>query len=266
MFEGVLQKMDSEWLFPIRYYLRLDGDFLIVNSLIGKQISITHTGYQCLNCALEEPIYRQGFCKNCFFTSAKVGDWIIHPQLSKAHLDIEDRDLEYEKQVQLKPHIVYFSNTGNVKVGVTRKTQTPTRWIDQGAVQALPIVEVPNRYLAGITEVALKPFISDKTSWKQMLSNVESVDLEAVKHRLKEHLPQQVLSYVLTSEDTRQFVYPVDTYPESIQRLNLNQTPHYKGVLSGIKGQYLLFSDGTVLNIRSFEGYRVRIEINEVIL
>ncbi len=95
----------------------------------------------------------------------------MKPELSTAHLDIEDRDLDYEKRVQLQPHIVYLALSSEVKVGVTRKTQVPTRWIDQGAVQAIPIVEVPNRYLAGITEVALKNHFADKTNWQKMLKN-----------------------------------------------------------------------------------------------
>ena len=95
----------------------------------------------------------------------------MRPELSTAHLDKEDRDLAYEKKVQLQPHIVYLANSSNVKVGVTRKTQVPTRWIDQGAHEAIEIVEVPNRYLAGITEVALKAHIGDKTNWRKMLTN-----------------------------------------------------------------------------------------------
>src|SRR5690606_32085347 len=101
----------------------------------------------------------------------QAADWITKPELSTAHLDQEDRDLEYEKKVQLKPHIVYLANSSNVKVGVTRKTQVPTRWIDQGAHEAIEIVEVPNRYLAGITEVALKDHVADKTNWRKMLKN-----------------------------------------------------------------------------------------------
>ena len=100
-------------------------------------------------------------------SSPAVGDWIMKPELSTAHLDIEDRDLEYEKRIQLQPHVVYLALSSEVKVGVTRKTQVPTRWIDQGAVQAIPIVEVPNRYLAGITEVALKNHFADKTNWQK---------------------------------------------------------------------------------------------------
>lgn len=104
-----------------------------------------------------------------FFEIPSAGDWIMRPELSTAHLDKEDRDLDYEKRVQLQPHVVYLANSSNVKVGVTRKSQIPTRWIDQGAHEAIEIVEVPNRYLAGITEVSLKEYVADKTNWRNML-------------------------------------------------------------------------------------------------
>ena len=136
---------------------------------------------------IEKEIYRQGFCKNCFFDIPSAGDWIMRPELSKAHLGIEDRNLDYETSVQLTPHIVYLANSSNVKVGVTRKTQVPTRWIDQGAHAAIEIVEVPNRYLAGITEVALKNHVADKTNWRKMLKNdIEDVNLIEWREKLKE--------------------------------------------------------------------------------
>lgn len=109
-----------------------------------------------------------GFCKSCFFEVPQAADWVMRPELSKAHLGIEERDLSYEKEMQLQPHIVYLANSSEVKVGVTRKSQIPTRWIDQGAHEAILLVEVPNRYLAGITEVALKNHISDKTNWRKI--------------------------------------------------------------------------------------------------
>ena len=108
---------------------------------------------------------------NVCYTKLLRADWVMRPELSTAHLNKEDRDLEYEKKVQLQPHIVYLANSSNVKVGVTRKSQVPTRWIDQGAHEAIEIIEVPNRYLAGITEVALKDYVSDKTNWRTMLKN-----------------------------------------------------------------------------------------------
>ena len=115
-----------------------DNDFLKLY-IDFKTLTISFVKYQCLNCSIEAPIFRQGFCKSCFFELPQAADWIMRPELSKAHLNIEDRDLEYEKRVQLQPHIVYLANSSNLKVGVTRKTQVPTRWIDQGAQQALEI-------------------------------------------------------------------------------------------------------------------------------
>jgi len=161
-YEGVLRKMQTENGSPINYYMVFENDFL------------------------DRPIHRQGFCKNCFFEIPTAGDWIMRPELSTAHLDKEDRDLEYEKKVQLQPHIVYLANSSNVKVGVTRKTQVPTRWIDQGAHEAIEIVEVPNRYLAGITEVALKDHVGDKTNWRKMLTNaVEDENLIEWRNKLE---------------------------------------------------------------------------------
>src|SRR5690606_7490261 len=107
VFEEVLVKMKTEYLSPIQYYLCADTNFINVNQLIGKEISVTHVGYQCLNCRRTDiKIFRQGFCYDCFQSIPQAGDWIMRPELSKAHLDIEDRDLEYEKKVQLQPHAV----------------------------------------------------------------------------------------------------------------------------------------------------------------
>ena len=153
MFKGVLRKMKVELSDKVNYYLDFKNDFLHMNSFLGKKIKLKHVGYECLNCQSSEMIYRQGFCKSCFFEMPSTAEWIMKPELSKAHLDIEERDLEYEKQVQLKPHILYLAFSSSIKVGVTRKTQVPFRWIDQGAVKAIQIVELPNRYLAWISEV-----------------------------------------------------------------------------------------------------------------
>ena len=176
---------------------------------------------------------------------------------------MEDRDLEYEKRVQLQPHIVYLALSSEVKVGVTRKTQVPTRWIDQGAVQALPIVEVPNRYLAGITEVALKNHFADKTNWQKMLKNeVPKVDLLQEKQALEKFLPEEVKPYFfMEKNDLYEIHYPVVQYPTKVTSLNLDKTPSFSGKLTGVKGQYLLFEDGTVFNVRTYEGYVVNILI-----
>lgn len=263
IYEGTLSKMQTEFANPIQYYLVFEAGFLNVNQLLNKNISIHFKGYQCLNCGKKKKIFRQGFCYDCFYSSPAVGDWIMKPELSTAHLDVEDRDLVYEKKVQLQPHIVYFAFSSEVKVGVTRKTQMPTRWIDQGATQAISIVEVPNRYLAGITEVALKNHYADKTNWRKMLQNTESqVDLISEKLKVQNLIPKEVQEYFNPEKnDVYEMNFPVFEYPTKIASLNLEKTPNFSGKLSGIKGQYLIFEDGTVFNIRTFEGYVVQIEI-----
>lgn len=260
IYKGVLTKMQTEFLEPIQYYLVFDNDFINMNQLLNKRITITHEGYECLNCHEHKEIYRQGFCKSCFFDIPQAADWIIRPELSTAHLDKEDRDLEYEKKVQLQPHIVYLANSSNVKVGVTRKSQIPTRWIDQGAHEAIEIVEVPNRYLAGITEVALKDHVGDKTNWRKMLKNdIEDEKLEDWRAKLAEFIPEEAKAYFLENNSETHIQFPVFKYPEKPKSLNLKKTPSYSGTLVGIKGQYLIFDDETVFNIRSNEGTIVSI-------
>jgi hypothetical protein len=266
-YEGVLTKMQTEFSNPIQYYLVFENSFLNVNQLLDKSLEITFQGYQCLNCGKKKKIFRQGFCYDCFMSSAAAGDWIMKPELSTAHLDIEDRDLDYEKRVQLQPHIVYLALSSEVKVGVTRKTQVPTRWIDQGAIQAIPIVEVPNRYLAGITEVALKNQYADKTNWQKMLKmNPETsgplVDLIKEKASLKYLIPKEAQEYYdLNANNLYELHFPVLEYPNKVTSLNLDKSPIFYGKLTGIKGQYLLFEDGTVFNVRTFEGYVVKISL-----
>lgn len=262
-YEGVLTKMQTEFGNPIQYYLVFENSFLNLNQILNKEITITFEGFQCLNCGKKKKIFRQGFCYDCFYSSPAVGDWIMKPELSTAHLGIVDRDLDYESKVQLQPHIVYLALSSEVKVGVTRKTQVPTRWIDQGAEKAVSIVEVPNRYLAGITEVALKNHFSDNTNWRKMLTNdVVSTDLILERLQLQPLLPAEVQDYFYPDKnDVYEMHYPVLEYPKKINSLSLDKTPSFKGILIGIKGQYLIFNDGTVFNIRSFEGYVVSFDV-----
>ena len=263
IYEGVLTKMQTEYSNPIQYYLVFENSFLSLNQLLDKNIEINFLGYQCLQCGKKKKIFRQGFCYDCFMSSPAAGDWIMKPELSTAHLDLEDRDLEYEKRVQLQPHIVYLALSSEVKVGVTRKTQVPSRWIDQGAVQAIPIVEVPNRYLAGITEVALKEHFADKTNWQKMLKNeVPDADLLQERANLKYIIPKEVQDYFHPEkEDLYDLHFPVLEFPKKVTSLNLDKTPNFSGKLMGIKGQYLIFQDGTVFNVRTFEGYVVKISL-----
>lgn len=262
-YKGVLKKMSTEIGLPVQYYLIFENDFINLNQVLDKTLEINFIKYECLNCHKDKPIYRQGFCKSCFFEVPQAADWIMRPELSTAHLNKEDRDLVYEKKMQLQPHIVYLANSSNVKVGVTRKNQIPTRWIDQGAHEAIEIVEVPNRYLAGITEVAIKEHISDKTNWRKMLTNnILDVDLLAEKEKLSKYIPEEAKQYYLENNSKETHIeFPVLQYPVKLKSLNLDKTQNYLGVLKGIKGQYLIFEDGTVFNIRGNEGYYVNINI-----
>lgn len=264
MFSGVLKKMNTAFGPSVGYYLNLKDDFVALHQFIDQSITLEMIGYECLNCSRTEPIFRQGFCKKCFFESPNAGDWIMRPELSTAHLDIEDRDLVYEKKVQLQPHIVYLALSSHLKVGVTRKTQVPTRWIDQGAHQALAVLEVPNRYLAGVGEVALKEIYSDKTNWRKMLQNeAEPIDWVFERNKAIDHLPKELKPYVL-HENTEPLAieFPVNRYPEKVKSLNLIKEQNYTAVLKGIKGQYLIFEDDTVFNVRSNEGLVVNLSIH----
>ena len=222
MFRGVLMKMITEKEVPIRYFLDLEDDFLIMNRFLGRNLKITYDGSQCLNCNQSKHIFRQGFCKQCFFDIPSAGDWVMRPELSKAHLGLEDRDLEYEKKVQLQPHWVYLASSSHLKVGVTRKSQIPTRWIDQGAHQAVGILEVPNRYLAGVAEVALKDYFSDKTNWRKMLQNeYEEVKWENVIKEAIDKLPKDLKPYIISGTKVTEINFPVLQYPDKVKSLNL---------------------------------------------
>jgi len=259
-YQGVLKKMLTEFSQPIKYYLDMDEDFIVVNNLIGKSLKIKFMGYKCLNCGSDEPIFAQGMCKKCFFESPQVGEWVMKPELSKAHLGIEDRDLAFEQEVQLKPHVVYLAKTSDIKVGVTRKSQIPYRWIDQGADSAIKILEVPNRFLAGQAEVALKEHIKDKTGWQKMLKGISTdKDLLITKKQMKEFIPPDLQQYWLDSDKITVLQFPVDKYPEKIKSVNLKKSPEFESILTGIKGQYLIFEDGYVFNVRNQSGYVIEL-------
>lgn len=260
--EGVLQKMDTELAQKVQYHLKLDGETVYMNDLLDREITLRLQGSRCLCCGKERSIFRQGFCYPCFFSSPRTGAWVMKPELCTAHLGIEDRDLEYEKEIQLTPHIVYLANSGDVKVGITRKTQIPTRWIDQGAHLALPILEVPNRYLSGVAEIALKTRVSDRTNWRNMLRNkIRKVDLESVRQELESALPEEVAEYFMPDSEPIKIEFPVLQYPQKVKSFNFKKEKELSGILKGIKGQYLIFEDDTVINIRSNSGYVVELEV-----
>lgn len=266
LLSGQILKMSTENGKPIQYFLNLSGDLINMNQLIGKKLKIKHIGYECVNCGKEEKIFRMGFCKKCFFESPYASETIIRPELSTAHLGIEERDLETEQKIQLQPHVVYLAYTGDVKVGVTRESQIPTRWIDQGATFALPIAKTENRYEAGMIEVALKEHLPDKTNYKKMLQELsddfeDEVDLQDFRNKIEQYFPENFQNFYHDSAEIIRLDFPYEA-PEKITACSLDKNPEIEGVLKGIKGQYLAFEGGIVVNVRNHEGYVVDLEIS----
>lgn len=258
---GLLTKMITEYKSPIQYYLSLNNGLIDVNKLIGTKIKIGYNHFQCLGCGRNKEIFAMGYCKNCYFTSPYTGSWIVRPELSTAHLGIADRDIEIEKEAQLQPHIVYLANSGGIKVGVTRKAQLPTRWIDQGAEYAIILAETENRYEAGIIEAALKNHIADKTNYRKMLKeNVPFEDLIYRKKELLKFVPSELHQYISEDNEITHLQYPVNAYPAKINPVNLKKLICFEGILTGIKGQYLLFDNNLVFNVRSHEGFVINFE------
>ena len=261
-FQGVVKKMVTELSTPINYFIEFEDNFIHLNQFIDKLFKFECIGYSCLSCSESQNLYRQGFCKSCFFESPLAGDWIMRPELSKAHLNIADRDLDYEKKIQLQPHVVYLSNTGRIKVGVTRKSQIPYRWIDQGAHEAVELLQTPNRFLAGEAEVALKKYMSDKTNWRSMLKNErDSSNIKSSKDHAKNFIPSNLLHYFVDASNVLSIDFPVLEYPDNPKSIKLNKDSFFSGILKGVKGQYLIFEKNQVLNYRAHEGHIFKIEI-----
>ena len=261
-FQGVVKKMVTELSTPINYFIEFEDNFIHLNQFIDKLFKFECIGYSCLSCSESQSLYRQGFCKSCFFESPLAGDWIMRPELSKAHLNIADRDLDYEKKIQLQPHVVYLSNTGRIKVGVTRKSQIPYRWIDQGAHEAVELLQTPNRFLAGEAEVALKKYMSDKTNWRSMLKNErDSSNIKSSKDHAKNFIPSNLLHYFVDASNVLSIDFPVVEYPDNPKSIKLNKDSFFSGILKGVKGQYLIFEKNQVLNYRAHEGHIFKIEI-----
>jgi hypothetical protein len=185
----------------------------------------------------------------------------LKPELCEAHLG-KGRDVEYEEKNHNQPHIVYLAATDKVKVGVTRETQVPTRWIDQGAYQTIVLARTPNRYLAGVIEVALKAVYSDKTNWRSMLKNIinDSIDLEEEKWSCCDMLPADLQQYFTEDDSILTLQFPSKEYPEKIQSLNLLKQDFFEGVLTGIKGQYLIFDNQTVFNVRRHTSFEIELD------
>lgn len=261
-FSGQVLKMATQNGQPIQYFLNLNQDLINMNQLIGKNLKMKHVGYECVSCGSDEKIYRMGFCKKCFFESPFASESIIRPELSTAHLGIGERDLAIEESIQLKPHVVYLAYTGDVKVGVTRESQIPTRWIDQGATFALCIAKTDNRYEAGMIEVVMKEHLADKTNWRKMLEDdfEDDLDLADFREKIKDYFPEEFKNFYTGDEEIVKLDYPYEA-PEKITSFTLDKLPEFEGVLNGIKGQYLSFKGGDFINMRSHEGYVIELDI-----
>ena len=262
-FEGPLSKMSTFYGEEIRYSLRLGNDLLFMNQFIGKTVEISFDGNHTCFCGhLVPEVYRQNFCRECFFTKPEASPTIMKPELSKAHLGIEERDLEFEKRLQLQHHYVYLAKTDRIKVGVTRNTQMPFRWMDQGAKSAAILLEVPNRYVAGEAEVALKDHFVDKTSWQAMLKdNLTEEDLMEAIQRAQSLLPKHLNNFVYEDAVEWHFNYPVKHQIEKVKSISLkSQGDQLKGKLFGIRGQYLITENG-VFNVRSHSGCMVKMKV-----
>ena len=197
----------------------------------------------------------QGYCYPCFISLPQTDECVFKPHLCKAH-EGKARDMEWAKKNCLAKTYVYLSLTSNVKVGVTRASHIPSRWIDQGAHYAIKLAETPNRYLAGMIEVELSKHISDRTKWRKMIQGeYDMIDLVEKKNELLSEIPNQYSQYIIPDNNLVKLEYPMRDVPKKIKSFNLDKNPELSGTLTGVKGQYMIIDNEIVLNIRKYTGY-----------
>jgi hypothetical protein len=259
---GILDKMPTSYVNPVQYFLRLGDQEVDMNSLIGKQINMRFTGIiYCTICGKKtRKSFGEGMCYNCFATSPENAECILRPELCLAH-EHKGRDVAWEIKHHLQPHYVYLALVNETKVGVTRGTQIPTRWIDQGANKAIILAETPYRQLAGIIEVGLKDHLTDKTNWSKMLRNEfnASIDLLEMKEQMEDILPESLQEYISPNNEILELHYPVLEYPKKVTSIGFDKEPEIKSKLTGIRGQYLILDQGNVINIRRHSGYEIEL-------
>jgi len=271
--EGLLSKMAvslPEGQALARYDMVLSDHRVNMNDLIGQAITLTYQGeIHCHACdRLTKKSFSGGYCFPCSQKLAQCDLCIMRPETCH-YAAGTCREPTWGEQFCMQDHIVYLANSSGIKVGITRINQIPTRWIDQGAAQALPIFRVKSRYQSGLVEVAFKAHVSDRTDWRKMLKgDAESVDLHQVRNDLMQQCSEEITALQqrfgegeitpLNDEIIVDIRYPIEAYPAKIKSLNLDKTPEISGVLQGIKGQYLILDTG-VLNIRKFTGYQVKL-------
>lgn len=248
---------------PIVDVLDYTGSFEM-NGLLGHEISFR---FENEICCVEsgkkiKKTFGEGMSYEAFLQSPMAVPSIFRPELSRIHEGIALRDMEWEEAHHNQPHYVYLSRTSDIKVGVTRTHNVPARWIDQGAVEAIIIAETPYRQLAGIIEVSLKDFMPDKTHWQNMLRNIfiNTTSLLDKKNEVLGWLPSDFEAFFYDDDTITTIDYPVTCYPEKIKSLKLDTTPEFRGRLAGIKGQYLIFEDGHVFNVRAHAAYKITLE------
>jgi Protein of unknown function (DUF2797) len=269
---GHLKKMRVQQGDVVHYQLPLDDTLLPLNDAIGSCLRLEYRGaIHCCHCGrLSKKSFSQGYCYPCFSKLAQCDSCIVSPE--KCHyFEGTCREPEWGESHCMVDHIVYLANSSGVKVGITRESQTPTRWMDQGATQALPIMRVKTRLQSGLVEDALRAHVRDRTDWRAMLKgDAEPVDLCQIRDELMERceprlseLEQRFGIAALQRLDTAElqsFAYPVTEYPTKVSSFNLEKTPVVEGTLLGIKGQYLIFDTG-VINIRKYTSYDVSVTI-----
>lgn len=269
---GSLQKMVTQLAEPVQYHLPVGDALLEMNPLLGQRLELRYSGQIfCVHCGQKtKKSFNQGYCYPCFIKLAQCDLCIMKPETCH-YAEGTCREPSWGEEFCFQPHIVYLANSSGIKVGITRQSQVPTRWIDQGAIQAVPVFKVPSRQLSGLIEVVLAEHVSDKTSWQKMLkNNVQPSDLLQVRdellstcaHKLRDisnRFGQDALA-LLENADTVNIQYPVEQYPSKVKSFNFDKDPLVSGTLQGIKGQYLLFDTG-VINIRKFGGYEVEVRV-----
>lgn len=268
--KGILRKMSSRLERPVSYAVRLGDEAVPLNPLLGKSITLIYSGsIFCVNCGRKSnKSFNQGYCYPCFQRLAQCDSCIIHPE--KCHFEQGTcREPAWGEKYCMQDHIVYLANSSGLKVGITRATQVPTRWIDQGATQALAILRVRSRLQSGTLEVMFKQHVSDKTNWRDMLKGTaETLDMIAQRDRLIGECEAELKELEdrfgffaisrINGVEPVSIEYPVKQYPEKIQSFNFDKDPIVSGKLQGVKGQYLIFDSG-VINVRRFSGYEVEL-------
>ncbi|WP_230408953.1 DUF2797 domain-containing protein [Zooshikella harenae] len=266
---GQLQKMKSQLADPVVYQLLVGEQLVSLNELLGKQITLKFLGaINCIACGRKtNKSFNQGYCFPCFKKLPQCDSCIMSPE--KCHYEQGTcRDAAWGEQFCMTGHIVYLANSSGVKVGITRLSQVPTRWIDQGATQALPIMRVATRQQSGLIEAAMKSFVADKTNWRTMLKGTsDEVDLVSKQEELFAQCAETITSLQqqfgvqalqpVTDAKPLVITYPVLQHPEKVTALNFDKQAEITGTLLGIKGQYLIMDIG-VLNIRKFTAYNIQ--------